>query len=92
MCNRPILVVEVIDCGYSSSGQYVEWKGSVTSRASEKVNVKMILTGNDRFGNIVTFEERYVMDLYPYQTQYISVLLNDVPKFDSCNYKIESLR
>jgi hypothetical protein len=86
-----LFMVEVIDCA-SKSGNYVEWKGSITSYASEKLDVKMILTGKDLNDNIVTFEETYVIDLYPEQTQYISRLLTDMPKFDSCGYKIESFR
>ena len=85
-----LFIVEVIDC--KIKGKYVEWKGSITSYASEKVDVQIILSGIDIDDNIVTFEKEYVMSLYPEQTQYISQLLDNAPKFDSCSYKIESVQ
>ncbi len=76
--------VEVIDCRVSEGGSYVYWKGRITSYVEERVTVELILTGLDTNGNIVTFEEVRVTDIYPNQTKYIDRMLDNVPEFDSC--------
>lgn len=83
-------VVDIIDC--QTTGNYVTWKGSITSYHLYPVDVKIILTGKDINDNILTFEEEWIINLNPEQTKYIDRLLDDSPGFDTCGYTIEEDR
>ncbi len=83
--------VDIISCDTDNYGNVI-WKGSVTSYATKTVDLSIMLTGEDSKGNIVTFNEKIVWDLYPGQTQYISEFLDEVPNFVKCDYEMNALK
>ncbi|MEM3143434.1 MAG: hypothetical protein QXW91_02260 [Candidatus Nitrosotenuis sp.] len=72
-------------------GNYVIWKGSITSFFDQPLDVSLVLTGKDPSSKVVTFTKEYIYNLYPDQTQYIDRMLDDVSNFDTCGYKLESV-
>ena len=84
--------VDVIGCSASGSGNYLSWKGSLTSLATIPIDVDLVLTGLDSSKNIVTFEKYMIRDLYPGQTEYIDRFLDNNYEITSCNYKIERVK
>ena len=84
--------VDFIGCSASGSGNYLSWKGSLTSLATIPIDVDLVLTGLDSSKNIVTFEKYMIRDLYPGQTEYIDRFLDNNYEITSCNYKIERVK
>ena len=84
--------VDFIGCSASGSGNYLSWKGSLTSLATIPIDVDIVLTGLDSSKNIVTFEKHTIRDLYPGQTEYIDRFLDNNYEITSCGYKIERVK
>ncbi len=84
-----LVQVKVISC--SDKYSFVNWKGSVTSLATEPIDVFVTLIGENHAGEIITFTEEIILDLYPGQTEYVDRLLDDVSGFDTCSYRIERI-
>ena len=84
--------VQILSCSNSEFGNYLSWKGSMTSFATVPIDVNIVLTGLDSSKNIVTFQKHLILDLYPGQTEYIDRFLDNNYEITSCGYKIERVK
>ena len=83
--------MDIISCKPLEYGNYITWKGSVTSLANQPIDVYIVLTGVTRNGEISVFTKDLILDLYPGQTEYIDRMLEDSYDIEKCGYKIERI-